>query len=72
MTIPVQFDAIWTVIPVLTMATAITVFAFERKRSSEWPRILLFLAVCLLFPILGFVGWAIFRGIESNERSTRE
>lgn len=69
MTIPMQFDVIWTLFPLVIVATLITVFIFERKRGSEWPRILLFLALSLVFPILGFVAWAVFRGFESSRKS---
>ncbi|WP_353959512.1 PLDc N-terminal domain-containing protein [Corynebacterium confusum] len=61
MEIPVLYDLLWIVIPLICIALTVVVFLWERRHGSSSVRTILWCLVQFGLPLLGFLLWLVFR-----------
>lgn len=66
MEIPFFYELVWIASPILYLVLLAVVLLKERQRDSSWQRVTIWAAIQIVFPIIGFVAWLIFRSYEKQ------
>ena len=70
MNIPVLYDLMWIIFPLVLVVLASSVFFSEKRSGNSIPRSLGWSIVQFLVPIVGFVVWIVFRAYERRVSSS--
>lgn len=57
MTVPLLYDALWVVLPLLYIVMALIVLGIEVKSGSDTPQVALWTAAQLFLPGIGLIAW---------------
>ncbi|MGV0327184.1 PLDc N-terminal domain-containing protein [Corynebacterium confusum] len=59
MEIPILYDLLWIVIPLICIVFTVVVFLWERRQGSSSVRTILWCLVQFGLPLLGFLLWLV-------------